>query len=88
VTFEKIGRHHDVPTLIEEAKDADDLAYRIFLYSGRFLGSKNRSVLVELDKAGKGEGHIAVGGFRVVGKFLVEPALTEDQYINGVLAEK
>jgi hypothetical protein len=68
VSFERIGRHHDL-TLECEAVDADDLAEQVFRFAGRHLGSRDYVVSVDLDAdATTGKGSIDGGRF---GRFTV-----------------
>jgi hypothetical protein len=48
VTFERIGRHHNVAPLVHRAADAGDLAAAIHRYARHFLLSGNVEVVVNL----------------------------------------
>jgi hypothetical protein len=69
VTFDRIGRHHDVPPLDTDAVDADHLAVRIFHYVRPRLFSGQVDVRVDLEA---GRGWITVGGVRPAGDCLIE----------------
>lgn len=71
-TFERIGRNHGVPPTEFDAGDEGGLAHLVYGFAGRYLASREYSVIVSLDpETDRGEGSIDGGRF---GKFTVEPA--------------
>lgn len=58
VTFERIGRNHNVARLGVEAADADELSAAIHKYARSHLRSRDYEVVVDLQK---GDGFIACG---------------------------
>lgn len=48
VTFERVGRNHDVPPL-NVAGDAQQIAEQVYRYVGRFLSSRGYDVDVSLE---------------------------------------
>jgi len=69
VTFERIGRNHDVePMTFEEVDDADELAALVFQRSRRYLLSREVDVVVDLEEM---TGRIYTG-FRPAGSFTIE----------------
>lgn len=50
VTFDRIGRNHDVPPATFEDTEPDDLPERIYQYGRRHLGSRDVDVIVDLDE--------------------------------------
>lgn len=71
VTFERIGRHYDVPPLDTAARDADHLADRVLDYARPRLFSGGVSVTVDLERM---SGRIRVGQVRPAGTFTIEVA--------------
>lgn len=73
VTFEdgRIGRSHDVAPFEVHADSADGLAEAIYSSAQKRLGSREVEVVVDLEEA---RGHVAVGGFRIVGRFTLAAA--------------
>ena len=69
VTFERVGRRHDVPPL-EVAGDPDEIAEQVYRYARRFLGSKDVFVSVDLEQM---TGSINAARF---GTFTLAPAVT------------
>jgi hypothetical protein len=67
VTFQRIGRHHDVPNLSVRSHDLDKIAERVFHYSKKYLLS--RVVNVEVDEDGTG---VIWCGMQSGGTFTVE----------------
>jgi hypothetical protein len=67
VTFDRIGRHHDVPPLNTEARNAEDLATTIYSYARPYLASRGVEVYLDLD-----EGHGGIlCGFHSGGRFTI-----------------
>lgn len=50
VTFERVGRNHDVPPLEVESDNADEIAFNIYTYARKFLASRDVEVIVNLDE--------------------------------------
>lgn len=76
ITFERIGRRHDVPDLVVQALDgpylAEYLADQVYDYASEFLGSREYVVTVDLhprEVARVGVGAIDGGRF---GRFTVQ----------------
>lgn len=67
ITFERIGRKHDVAPLEVVADDADALAEAIYRYARPNLGSRDVEVVVDLDK---NRGSILCG-FHSGGRFIL-----------------
>jgi len=67
VTFERIGRTHDVAPLRVAVKDADELAERIYRHARPYLRSSDVQAVVDL---AEGRGFILCG-FRNGGDFTV-----------------
>lgn len=80
VTFDRIGRRHDVPPLVTTVDVEpgpeyvpDRLACAIYDYARPFLRSSNVEVTVNLDgQTGEGNGFISCG-FHSGGRFTIEP---------------
>ncbi len=72
VTFDRIGRNHDVAPLIAKARDAAELADRIYKHARPHLRSQDVDVFVELDA---GKGFIACG-MHTGGNFTFHPEPT------------
>lgn len=68
VTFERIGRNHNVARLGVEAADADELSEAIHKYARRHLRSQDYEVVVDLEKS---EGSILCG-MHCGGRFTIE----------------
>lgn len=71
VSFERIGRNHDVPPAcyrLAEGHDADELAFHIYGTARPYLLSSDVDVLVDL-AAMKGK---ILTGFHLAGKFTIE----------------
>ena len=47
ITFERIGRTHDVPALVTTARDAEHLAAQIGKYARKHLRSPNYDVFID-----------------------------------------
>lgn len=67
VTFDRVGRHHQVPALDVTAWDADDVAEQVHRYARRYLASRDVEVVVDLSA---GNGTIFCG-VQVGGSFTV-----------------
>lgn len=65
ITFDRIGRHHDVDPLITHADSGEHLAGLIQDYARRYC----RSAEVDAYVRYIGDGAIVVGGFRDAGSF-------------------
>jgi hypothetical protein len=67
VTFERIGRTHDVPELTTTAVDLDELAEAVHDYARRFLVSNDYEVSVrgadDVDVTDKGKVYIGWGRY-------------------------
>ena len=59
ITFERIGRSHDVPSLEVESNDLDAAAEAVFRHARRYLASSWFSVILTAD----GRGAIEAGRF-------------------------
>lgn len=80
VTFERIGRRRDLPPQVFAAKDADELAAKVYNFGRPYLMS--RDVAMDLDmEQGRGE---FLCGFRSGGTFtfVADDALTEDKELG------
>lgn len=83
ITFDKIGRNHNVgPIAVASAEDdavADRIARQVFDVARGHLLSTDVNVTVELGEAPGtgGQGYISAG-FQTVGTFTVTPTLTTD----------
>lgn len=66
IKFERVGRRRDVPEVVYNAKDADDLAKQIHKYVRKFLASSWYEVTVNLETM---TGSIDFGRF---GNFTIE----------------
>ncbi|MGH9895624.1 MAG: hypothetical protein ACREA0_27305 [bacterium] len=72
ITFDRIGRNHDVePLLVEKAKSATHLAEQIRTHAKPRLLSRDVEVQVHLYNGVSGEG-VILAGFRDAGRFKVE----------------
>ncbi len=71
VTFERIGRNHNVAPLVAAVADADDLATRIHKYARPHL--RSRDYVVDLDLA-EGSGFISCG-MHSGGEFKIRPEM-------------
>lgn len=69
VTFDRIGRRHDVPPLEAEAATLGELGDRIYDYARPNLASRDVDVLYDPDTRA---GVVMVGGMRNAGNFTVE----------------
>jgi hypothetical protein len=67
VTFDRISRRHDVPPLITEADDPDELATQIWDYARPLCALQDISVSVDLEK---GVGAV-FAGVQIAGNFRV-----------------
>jgi len=61
VTFERIGRTHDIPEQIIEAADGEELVEKVHRFAGRHLGSREWDVLLFEDHDSVTRGEISVG---------------------------
>lgn len=76
INFDRIGRKHDVPTLLVSTVDVktdrpvtdDDLAYLVHTYAAGYLFSHDYTVTCSIDE---GHGHIDGGRY---GHFTIELA--------------
>jgi hypothetical protein len=68
VTFERIGRDHDVAPLVTVATSADELAEVIYDYARPRLRSRDVDVYVDLEKQSGG----ILCGFNSGGTFTIE----------------
>ena len=59
IEFERIGRRRDLEPLHVSAADADDLAAQVFRHADRYLGSREFTVLVDLE-----QGTVSIGAGR------------------------
>lgn len=81
ITFDKIGRNHNVPPIAVASAEDDEVANRIarqvFHAARGHLLSTDVNVTVELGEAPGtgGQGYITAG-FQTVGTFTVTPTLT------------
>lgn len=60
VTFERIGRNHNVPPTTVEANDPDELAERVYRYARQYLLSRDFDVDVLSEDDGH-TGKVAIG---------------------------
>lgn len=67
VTFERVGRHRDLPPLTVRARDGDHLAQEIYRYVRPSLMSRDVEIVVDVET---GEGNIFCG-FNNGGTFTV-----------------
>ncbi|WP_293783599.1 hypothetical protein [uncultured Aeromicrobium sp.] len=67
VSFERVGRRHDVAPLKVSASDVFDLAEKIYRYVRPMLASRE----IEVVTPDEGKGSILAGGFRNAGGFTV-----------------
>jgi hypothetical protein len=75
VTFDRIGRNHNVAPLdiTRTDADADYLARAIYTYARRHLASRGVEIYVDLEEDGrKGEGGIICGVAHSGGRFTIE----------------
>ena len=70
VTFERIGRNHDVQPLTVGAVSGDELAEAVYDYARPMLVSRDIEVFVNLDE---GRGFIACGMAHNGGNFVIQP---------------
>jgi len=83
ITFDKIGRSHNVGSIavasVEDDQVADRIARQVFDVARGHLLSSDVNVIVELGEAPGtgGQGYISAG-FQTVGTFTVTPTLTTD----------
>lgn len=69
VTFDRIGRNHDVPPAELSADgDGSELADKVYDVARPHLGSREVEVYVNLEEM---RGLIVVGGFRPAGSFTI-----------------
>lgn len=74
VTFDRIGRNHDVAPLQATADDADELAEAIYRYSRPHLSSRDVEVVVDLEQS---RGSIFCG-FNSGGRFTITQPTKEN----------
>lgn len=78
VTFERVGRHRDVPALHSTAPTVEALMDEIFDHIRGRLGSREVEIYckdIDLDHdTVPVQGHILVGGARNGGSFTITPA--------------
>jgi hypothetical protein len=84
LTFEKIGRNHNVPSIAVAAREDDDraqvIAREAFRVARGYLMSADVNVSVEMtdEVPGTGRGWITAG-FQTVGTFTITPTLTTEE---------
>lgn len=88
MTFDRIGRRHDVADLEVEEATLDDVCRKVWQYARPKLGSHEVEVEVDLQKR---TGTIVVGGARMAGTFTIEPNLPDGvkphPYVIGYAAD-
>jgi len=67
VSFERIGRNHNVPDLVTSKTDPEDIAYEIWHIARRNCGSRDLEVIVDLEAR---RGNI-LAGMRNAGSFTI-----------------
>lgn len=68
ITFDRVGRNHDVKPLIVEAESPDRVARKIFGYVKPMLASRDVEVRIDLE-AGNGS---ILCGFNIGGTFQIK----------------
>ena len=66
ITFERIGRSHDVPNLVVDDSDDEALMNEIYDYARPHIASRDLEVLYNTESR---SGYLLVGGFRNAGSF-------------------
>lgn len=77
VTFDRIGRKHDVAPLVVEADNLDDLAEHVFQYARPHLMSRDVEVVVSNGGPGEDSGRGVINcGWQLGGSFTVTSEVT------------